>query len=41
MKICVFGDSVTQASYVKNSWCNLLKWKLEEKAAKNNTSLNL
>lgn len=28
---CVFGDSVTQAAYVRNSWVNLLKADLEEK----------
>lgn len=28
---CIFGDSVTQAAYVKNSWIDLLKIYLEEK----------
>ena len=30
MNICVFGDSLTYAGYIKNSWTNLLKWYLEE-----------
>lgn len=28
---CVFGDSVTQAAYVQNSWVDLLKAYLEDK----------
>ena len=28
---CIFGDSVTQAAYVRNSWVDLLKTDLEEK----------
>lgn len=28
---CVFGDSISQAAYVRNSWVNLLKADLEEK----------
>lgn len=30
MNICVFGDSVTHASYIKNSWTNLLRQYLED-----------
>lgn len=29
MNICVFGDSVTFAGYIKNSWANLLRWQFE------------
>lgn len=29
MKICVFGDSVTYAGYIKDSWFNLLRVQLE------------
>lgn len=28
---CIFGDSVTQAAYIKNSWADLLRQYLEEK----------
>lgn len=28
---CIFGDSVTQAAYIKNSWVDLLRQYLEEK----------
>lgn len=28
---CIFGDSVTQAAYVRDSWVNLLKTYLEDK----------
>jgi lysophospholipase L1-like esterase len=30
--ICVFGDSVTYAGYIKNSWANQLRWYLESKS---------
>jgi len=30
MNICAFGDSVTHASYIKNSWTNLLRLYLED-----------
>jgi lysophospholipase L1-like esterase len=32
MNICVFGDSVTHASYIKNSWTSLLRQYLEEES---------
>jgi len=30
MKICIFGDSVTYAGYIKEGWVNLLRWHLED-----------
>lgn len=30
--ICIFGDSVTYAGYIKDSWANQLRWYLESKS---------
>jgi lysophospholipase L1-like esterase len=41
MKICVFGDSVTYAGYIKNSWFNLLKDELESESQEDIEMFNL
>jgi len=41
MTICVFGDSVTHAAYIKSSWANLLRWHWEETVQDNVEFYNL
>lgn len=41
MRICVFGDSVTFASYMKESWANQLRWYLEENSTEDIEFFNL